>query len=234
VITTHRDSFGKTETETGIRSKIKEKRVCIMKQRDDKIYKLVLTGLMAALCYVCFTFLKIPIPMPGGGATALHIGNAFCVLAALLLGGWYGGLAGSLGMTIADLLDPKYISSAPKTFVLKLCIGLIAGFIAHNIAHISEEHDAKYIFRWTLIASVCALGFNVIMDPIVGYFYKNYLLGIPSEAAKIMATWAAGATFINAVVGTVVVVIVYMAIRPVLKTTGMFLKIGKTSQNLAG
>jgi uncharacterized membrane protein len=204
-----------------------------MKQKDDKIYKLVLTGLMAALCYVCFTFLKIPIPTPGGGSTALHIGNAFCVLAALLLGGWYGGLAGSIGMTIADLLDPKYIASAPKTFILKLCIGLIAGFIAHKIAHISEDHDSKYVFRWTLISSVCALGFNVIMDPIFGYFYKNYILGIPSEAAKIMATWAAGATFINAVAGTIVVVIVYMAVRPVLKTTGMFMKIEKTPQKMA-
>lgn len=39
------------------------------------------------------------------------------------------------------------------------------------------------------------------MDPIVGYFYKNYVLGVESSAAKIMATWAAGATFINAVAG---------------------------------
>lgn len=200
-----------------------------MKKKDDRIYKLVLTALMAALCYVCFTFLKIPIPTPGGGAVALHIGNAFCVLAALLLGGWYGGLAGSLGMTIADLLDPVYITSAPKTFVLKLCIGLIAGFIAHRIAHISEDHDYKYIFRWTLISSICALGFNVIMDPIVGYFYKNYILGVPSDAAKIMATWAAGVTFINAVVGTIVVVAVYMAVRPVMKSAGLFKKVEKTA-----
>jgi hypothetical protein len=48
-----------------------------------------------------------------------------------------------------------------------------------------------------------------------------------------MATWAAGATFINAVAGTIVVVIVYMAVRPVLKTTGMFMKIEKTPQKMA-
>lgn len=198
----------------------------IMKNRDnDKVYKLVLMALMAALCYVAFTFLKIPIPTPGGDTTALHIGNAFCVLAALLLGGGYGGVAGSLGMTIADLLDPVYITSAPKTFILKLCIGLIAGFVAHNIAHITEEHDSKYIVKWSLIASVAGLGFNVVMDPIVGYFYKNYILGVESSAAKIMATWAAGATLVNAIVGTIVVVVVYMAVRPVLKKAGLFMKI---------
>lgn len=193
--------------------------------KNDKVYKIALTALMTALCYVAFTFLKIPIPTFGGDYVALHIGNAFCVLAALLLGGGYGGLAGSLGMTIADLLDPVYITSAPKTFVLKLCIGLISGFVAHRIAHITEDHDTKYVFKWTLIASVAGLGFNVAMDPIVGYFYKNYILGIQSDAAKIMSTWAAGVTFLNAVAGTIVVVVVYMAVRPVLKKSGMFFRI---------
>lgn len=192
---------------------------------DNKVYRIVLTALLAALCYVAFTFLKIPIPTFGGDYVALHIGNAFCVLAALLLGGVYGGLAGSLGMTIADLLDPVYITSAPKTFLLKFCIGLIAGWIAHRIAHITEEHDGRYIFKWSLTASIASLGFNVVMDPIVGYFYKNYILGIQSDAAKIMATWAAGVTLINAVAGTIVVVVVYMAVRPVLKKAGLFLKI---------
>lgn len=190
--------------------------------KNNKIYKIAVTGLMAALCYVTFTYLQIPIPVPGGDNVALHIGNAFCVLAALLLGGVYGGLAGSLGMTIADLLDPRYITSAPKTFILKFLIGLIAGFVAHKIAHISEDHSKGYVFKWSLIASVCGLGFNVIADPIVGYFYKNYILGVPSPAAKIMSTWAAGATTINAIVGTIVVVIIYNALRPVLKKSGLF------------
>ena len=55
--------------------------------------------------------------------------------------------------------------------------------------------------------------------------YKTYLLGIPQEASKIMATWAAGATAFNAVVGTVVVVVVYAALRPILKKTGYLYKI---------
>lgn len=190
--------------------------------KNSKIYKLTLTGLMAALCYVAFTFIKIPIPIPGGDTTALHIGNAFCVLAALLLGGVYGGLAGSIGMTIADILDPTYITSAPKTFILKFLIGLIAGFLAHKVAHITEDHSKAYVFKWSLISSVVSLGFNVIADPIFGYFYKNYVLGVPSPAAKIMSTWAAGATAVNAVIGTIVVVVVYNALRPALKRAGLF------------
>ena len=157
--------------------------------------------------------------------TALHIGNAFCVLAALILGGVHGGVAGSLGMTIADILDPAYITYAPKTFILKLCIGLIAGFVAHKVAHITDNHDAKYILKWTAISSICGLGFNVIFDPIVGYLYKAYILGLEPKVSMIMSTWAAGATFINAVVSTVLIVILYTALRPVLIKSGLFIKI---------
>ncbi|MGL5379885.1 ECF transporter S component [Clostridium sp.] len=197
-----------------------------MDNREIRFKKLIQTALLAALCFVSFTYLQIKIPIPGGDATSLHIGNTFCVLAALLLGGWYGGLAGAIGMTIADLIDPVYILVAPKTFVLKLCIGLITGLIAHKYAKISENNDKKYIFKWSLIASIGGLAFNVIADPIVGYFYKQYILGQPQEAASILAKISAGATFINAVVSVILVVVLYNATRPILKKSGLLLSIG--------
>ena len=112
------------------------------------------------------------------------MGNAFCVLAALILGGWYGGLAGAIGMGIADVLDPVYITGAPKTFILKLCIGLIVGFVAHRIAKINESTDKKYVARWSMIASIAGLGFNVIADPVVGYLYNQFILGQPQQIAE--------------------------------------------------
>lgn len=191
----------------------------------ERAQKLALTGLMAALCYVSFAFLKIPIPTPGGGMTALHIGNAFCVLGALLLGGVYGGLAGAIGMSIADIMDPVYVTSAPKTFVLKLMIGLISGAVAHKLARITEEHDRSYVLKWSALSSAAGLGFNVVMDPLAGYFYKSFLLGIPQDLSGVMAVWAAGATAVNAVAGTLVVVAAYAALRPILKRSGRFLRI---------
>lgn len=183
--------------------------------------KLAQTALLAALCFVSFTFLQIKIPMPGGDATSLHIGNAFCVLGALLLGGWYGGLAGAIGMTIADLMDPIYITGAPKTFFLKLCIGLIVGLVAHHIAKINDSTDKKYVFKWSLIASIAGLSFNVIADPIVGYFYKQYILGQPKKMAEVLAKWSAATTFVNAVVSVILVVFIYNAVRPILLRSGL-------------
>lgn len=196
---------------------------------NSTVMKIAQTALFAALCYVIFTYLQIKIPMPGGDATSIHLGNAFCVLAALLLGGWYGGLAGAIGMGIADVMDPIYITGAPKTFILKLCIGLITGLVAHKIAKINESTDKKYIFKWSLLASVAGLAFNVIADPIVGYFYKQYILGQPQQMAEVLAKWSAAATFVNAILSTIVVVISYNALRPALAKSGM-LEVGKTKE----
>lgn len=203
-----------------------------MNNKNFKVKKLAQTALFAALCFVSFTFLQIKIPVPGGDATSLHIGNAFCVLAALLLGGWYGGFAGAIGMTIADLLDPVYITVAPKTFVLKLCIGLITGLVAHKFAKINESKDKKYVFKWVLISSICGLTFNVIFDPIVGYFYKLYVLGQPQELASILAKLSAITTFINAVVSVILVSLIYNAIISPLKKSGFLLVANKEDKDI--
>ncbi|MEI3177478.1 MAG: ECF transporter S component [Lachnospiraceae bacterium] len=193
--------------------------------RNEKLLKMVMTALMAALSYVVFTFLQIKITLPGGDATSIHLGNAVCVLGALLLGGVLGGLGGAIGMTIGDLLDPVYIIYAPKTFILKFCIGLITGIIAHRCGKITKTNDRKKIFKWTLLASICGLGFNVIFDPLFGYFYKRVLLG--NATAEVVLTWNIAATSINAVLSVIVSVIVYMALYPVLKKSGLFPAVGK-------
>ena len=170
-----------------------------MNRQNTTILKLAETAILAALCYVAF-----------------HIGNAFCVLGALLLGGWYGGLAGAIGMTIADVMDPVYITVAPKTFVLKLCIGLITGLVAHKIAKINESTDRKYVFKWSILASAAGLAFNVIADPVVGYLYKQFILGQPQQMAEVLAKMSALTTLFNAVVSVVLVGFLYNAVRPAL------------------
>lgn len=193
--------------------------------KNQTAQKIALTGLMAALSYVVFTFLQIKIPLPGGDATSIHLGNAVCVLGALLLGGFYGGLGGSIGMTIGDLLDPVYIVYAPKTFILKFCIGLITGLIAHRIGKITTEKNSGKVFLWTVLAAAGGLLFNVIFDPLVGYFYKLAILGKP--AAELALVWNITSTSVNAVTSTILSVAVYMALIPALKKAGLFFILSK-------
>ena len=184
-----------------------------MKQ-NNKVLKIAMTGLFAALSYVVFTFLQFKITLPGGDATSIHLGNAVCVLGALLIGGFYGGLGGAIGMTIGDLLDPIYIVYAPKTFILKFCIGLITGFFAHKIGKINDSHDKKHIMKWVLIASIAGLAFNMIFDPLVGYFYKILIIG--KSAAEVTLAWNIASTSINAVISTIAAVLLYMPLRKAL------------------
>ena len=189
------------------------------KTGSNKVYKIALTGLFAALSYVVFTFLQFKIYLPGGDATSIHLGNAVCVLGALLL----GGLGGAIGMTIGDLFDPKYVFYAPKTFVLKLCIGLIAGLVAHHIGHINETKDSKKVLTYAIAAAVSGLLFNVIFDPLVGYYYKLWIMGKP--AADLTLAWNVAATSINAVTSTIASVVIYMPVRTALIRSGLFDKL---------
>lgn len=180
--------------------------------------KLAQAGLLAALCYIGFAFFKIDIPV-GTEKTAFHLGNVFCVLAALLLGGFWGGLSGAVGMTVGDLTT-AYVTSAPKTFFLKLCIGLIVGLVAHRICKLGQQTDRKRIVGITVLASACGMAFNVVADPIVGYFYKTYLLGIPQQLAGALAKIAAVTSLVNAIVAVIAASIFYLALRPALKKAG--------------
>ena len=187
------------------------------------ITKLAQAGLLAALCYIGFAFLKIDIPV-GPEKTAFHFGNVFCVLAALLLGGFWGGLAGAIGMTIGDLTT-AYVTSAPKTFLLKLCIGLIVGFVAHTVFKISRKHTKKYVTGATIFACVCGMGFNIVADPLVGYFYKTYLLGVPQDISKALAKMATLTTSVNAVIAVMTASTIYLALRPALKKANLFVQV---------
>ncbi|MCI9539745.1 MAG: ECF transporter S component [Lachnospiraceae bacterium] len=185
-------------------------------QENKRVQKLTQAALCAALCYIGFTFFKIDIPV-GTEKSAIHFGNIFCVLAALLTSGLYGGLAGAVGMTIADLTS-GYATSAPKTFFLKLCIGLIVGVVAHRILKLNkEDHSARYIIGATFLSAAAGMAFNIVADPLVGYFYKTYLFGIPQDLSVTLAKIGAITTSINAVTATIISSILYLALRPVLK-----------------
>ena len=83
----------------------------------------------------------------------------------------------------------------------------------------------RSVLKWTILAAIGGLLFNVIFDPLIGYFYKLLILGKP--AAELTLAWNVAATSINAVTSTIVSVVVYMAVRPALRKAGMLPVIGK-------
>lgn len=187
--------------------------------KNEKIQKTVYAGIFAAITFVVFTYLSIPIPTVGGGKVSVHLGNAFVVLGALLLGTGYGSIGGAIGLTIADLIDPVYIVEAPITFLIKLLIGVIAGLIAHKIGHIASEKDPKKVSLFVFLASAAGLAFNAVFDPLLRYFYKILILGKP--AAEVSLAINFGVTLLNSIVSLVVVVLLYAALRAPLRRAGL-------------
>ena len=94
----------------------------------------VLIALFAALSYVVL-YIKIPM-----GEQFVHMGNMVTILAALLIGGWQGGLSGSIGMGLYDIFF--YPTSVVKTLILKFGIGLFTGLIA-RVGHRHPDRSPR-------------------------------------------------------------------------------------------
>ena len=86
----------------------------VLYKRTFTVHELALTGVMATLSLIAYLFFRVPFY----GGSSFHLGNTFTALTALLLDGVSGGLAGAIGLALADILagDPGY---AVTTFVLK-------------------------------------------------------------------------------------------------------------------
>ena len=169
--------------------------------------KIAQAGLMAALCYIGYAVF----PAISASGSKIHIGNAFVVL------------SGAVGLSIADIVG-GYAASAPRTFITKLVIGLIVGFVAHKIAKLSDEHDHAYVIRWSAIAAVCGLGFNCFFEPALKYVWYTLLFPNADKAASAIKALLAITTYttiINAVINSVIAVILYAALRPALRKAGL-------------
>ena len=95
-----------------------------LSKQQQTLIKLILTALFSALCFIG---VLIRIPLPTGAF--VHLGNMICILASLLIGGIYGGIAGSLGMGLFDLTHGYLGAGLLRTFILKFLMGFVAGLV---------------------------------------------------------------------------------------------------------
>ena len=184
--------------------------------------KIAIIGIMAALSFVAYEFFRIPNVL--GTGSSFHLGNTFTALTALLLDGISGGLAGAIGLALADILagDPGY---AITTFVLKFIIGITCGAVAHKVFKLRDldRHSAGYLVK-VIVAAGSGLLLNVFTDPFLGYFRNVYIFGQEYTVAQALTKIAGGVTFVNSVASTVCVVVLYLALRPALDRAGLLPK----------
>lgn len=192
----------------------------VLYKRTFTVHELALTGVMAALSLVAYLFFRIPFY----GGSSFHLGNTFTALTALLLDGVSGGLAGAIGLALADILagDPGY---AVTTFVLKFIIGITCGAVGDKVFHLHElERGSKgYVLKVTASAA-SGLFLNVFTDPFLGYFRNVYIFGQEYTVAQALTKIAGGVTFVNSLASTVCVVALYLALQPALERAHLLKK----------
>lgn len=186
------------------------------------VQKISIIGIMAAMSFVAYEFFRIPNVF--GTGSSFHLGNTFTALTAMLLDGVSGGLAGAIGLALADILagDPGY---AVTTFVLKFIIGITCGAVAHKAFKLRDldKHSSGYLVK-VIVSAGSGLLLNVLTDPFLGYFRNVYIFGQEYTVAQALTKIAGGVTFVNSVASTVCAVILYLALRPALERAGLLPK----------
>ena len=143
-------------------------RIFLMKlSSHDRIIKIVLSGLFAAIIFVLTAF--FPIPLGHGYANA---GDVFVVLSGIMMGPWAGLAAAGVGSAMADLYL-GYSVYAPATFVIKGLMAVVACLIFKSLKNKRLKTAVSYI--------VCEL----IM--VSGYFlFETIFFGIGVALADVV------------------------------------------------
>ena len=167
--------------------------------------KIATIGIMAALSFVAYEFFRIPNVL--GTGSSFHLGNTFTALTALMLDGVSGGLAGAIGLALADIMagDPGY---AHKVFKLQ---------------DLSAADGVKYYVA-VIGSAFSGLLVNVFTDPFLGYFRNVYIFGQEYTVAQALTKIAGGVTFVNSVASTACAVVLYLALRPALERAKLLSK----------
>lgn len=133
------------------------------KNIHEKIARLCYAAMFAALICVATMVIQIPAPLAG----YVHFGDCFILIAAWVLGPWFGFAAGGIGSALADLFT-GYAHYIPGTLIIKGLMAAAAALIFRAMF--------KKGFKTNLPAYI-ASGFAAELIMVAGYYlYKATFL----------------------------------------------------------
>ena len=182
--------------------------------QDRRTYKVVFTGVMAAMVFVA-TYLRIPF-----FGSKLSFGNVFCILSGLLFGPTWGGLAAAFGSGIYDLVGGYDFIQALITFVSKFAMAWICAKISGTYVKDRQDSNARII-----TGSVIGALSYVALYMLKTYVYQRFVYGNPLDGALAVMASKLPASLINAVAAFILAPILYKAIAPILNKNGYLNKV---------
>ena len=121
-------------------------------KNNDILKRVIIVAMLSALCCVG-TFVQIR--MPAGDF--VHLGNFVMIISALLLGGIEGGLVGSLGMGLYDII---FYTTKPSTIIRTIVLKFLIGFIVGSLFRLILKKNSN-TKRLLFISSIVMLVFFV-------------------------------------------------------------------------
>ena len=135
--------------------------------KSDRIKKLTLAGVFAALTTIATLLIQIPSPTKG----YINTGDVLVNLSAWILGPLYGSTAAGIGSALADLIS-GYTVYAPATLVIKAAMAVVS----YSVFKLLSQKRTSYFF---VLAGAIAAEFVMIF----GYaFFAGVLYGSVSTA----------------------------------------------------
>lgn len=171
---------------------------------------LALTGVATALVFVLTKFVSIPIPSVLG-KTAIHVGNAMCLLSALLLGPAPGALAAGVGSALVDLTDPIWAAEFWMTFLNKAAMALVAGVFCSKLRLKSVPLRA---WLASLFGALTYCVLYVVKNVLWGHFVQGFAWNVAIGETLVLKL---PVTLFNAVIATVCASLLYLAMKPALQ-----------------
>lgn len=180
------------------------------KKQAFSTYKTVFIAVMAAVVCVV-TFFRFPLM-----GSKVHFANAMCLLSGLLFGPIGGGLASGIGSALYDALFGGYdVIQCLITFVSKFLMAFICALIA------GSTRDGGSLKLRVIAASVAGALSYVALYMLKTFVYQRFVYGYPGDAVWATMLSKLPASLINAVFAMVVTPVLYAALLPALKKTGV-------------
>lgn len=186
--------------------RLKTEATALAQQKKFTVKDLAEIGVLAALVFVATYFLKIgPIATPAG-PTQLKMGNAVCLLGAMLFGKTKGGLAAGIGSAMFDLTQPAFIAGAPFTFVFFFAMAYVCGWVSK----LGGNDGTKT--KQNILGAVSGAGTYLVL-----HLGKSFITLVLEGSDASAALVACSTKFVTSGINAIFAIVVSVLLAPVCK-----------------
>lgn len=143
--------------------------------KNNRLYKICLTGLFAAMIAVLTAFVKIPVGMNSG---YIHVGDSLIYIAGCILGP-LGMVASSVGGALADIMAGSAVWAFP-TAIIKIfnCIPFIIATRIYKKKTSKFKVVNGYTLIMTVVSGLVTAGGYFLAEGIM-YTFPTAFTGLP-------------------------------------------------------